>query len=92
MGAPVMRDQPDPTQAQDVHEREDVGSPAGRVIAARRRLRPAEAAPVRADQPVLPGQQGDDMPPGVPVLQEAVQQHDRIATTRLGNVHADAPD
>ena len=58
VGAPVMRDQPYPAQAHAVHERQHVGRPDGGVITARRCLRPAESPPVRADQQVVPGQQG----------------------------------
>ena len=44
-----------------------------------------EAAQVHADQPVLVGQQADDVPPGMPVLREAVQQQGRVTGPAAGS-------
>jgi hypothetical protein len=88
---PAVPDQPGALQAEGVHDGDKISHPTGGVISPGWRVRPAEAAEVRADQTVVVGQPGDDVPPGVPMLREAVEQHDRLAGAGLRQVEADAP-
>jgi hypothetical protein len=39
---------------------------------------------------MAPGEERDDLAPCIPVLRPAVQQEDRVAIARFGDVHAQA--
>jgi hypothetical protein len=50
------------------------------------------AAQVGHHEPVAVGEQRDDVPPDPPVLRPPVQQHERVARARLGDVDGQAAD
>jgi hypothetical protein len=75
-GAPVLTDEPEPVVAELGHELGEVLGHVAHVEAARGVLGVPEAAHVRDDHPVVPGEQGDHMPPVVRGLGDAVQQQD----------------
>ena len=56
------------------------------------RVAPAETAQVRADHPAFVGQRRNHLAPGPPVLRPAVEQEDRRALPRFGDVQSRAGD
>jgi hypothetical protein len=82
--------QAEPVHPELVQECQHVAGEALLVVAAGWCIRPAEAAEVGHDQPVSLAQRRHQPPPHVPVLGPAVQYHQRLATTCLGDVKTDA--
>jgi hypothetical protein len=83
-------DQADSSQAEGVHDRQSVPRLLSGAVSAPGRLGPAASAQVEAEQLILASQFRDKLAPGVPILGQAVQQHDRITGTGLGDMEPGA--
>ena len=79
-----------PLQPEGVEQRDQIGRQALLLVTVVRRCAPAEAAQVRADDPVVLGQRRNHMPPLPPVLGPTVEQNHRLAAARLRHVDHDA--
>ncbi len=90
--ADVVPDQAGALQPQGVEQGDDVGCHRLLPIAARRGVGAAEAAQVGADQAEAPREQRDQAPPLPPALRPAVQEEERPARSRLGDVEAQIAD
>ena len=92
--APVVAGEADPLEPEPVEERDDVGRELGLQVAAARRIGPAEAAQVGAEDPVARAERADQPPPRVPVLRPAVEEDERLGIDRSGrgDVHAEPAD
>jgi hypothetical protein len=85
-------DQPHPLDLQSVEQRDLIAGEVVAVIAATRRLAPAEAAKIRNDQAVAVAEPLDHLVPLVPMLGPAVQEQNRVARARLGDVDPQLAD
>ena len=88
--AAVVPDQPDRAQAEGVHDGQDILHLLGGAVPAPGALGPSAAAQVEAEELVLAGEFWHQLAPGVPVLRNAVQQQDRIASAGLRHVEPGA--
>lgn len=86
--APLVPDQLHDRQVQGVQHAQHVGRQGAGVIAAPGRGGLAGAAQVEGVEVVICSEVGHHVPPGVPVLREAVQQHRRPVRAGLGDVEA----
>ena len=86
-----MADEAHAPQSERIEDGEDVVGHRLLVVTAGRGVGPAETAQVDHHQLRVRCEQRHQVAPDPPVLRPAVQEHDRLARARLGDVEAQPP-